>query len=255
MTRKHLGNCAAQLTAFARHGLLLTALGATLAGCETMQEEAIGSIGNDYRQRHPISIVEKNRTLKVFVGSARNGLTPDQRIEVLDYAMSWRGEGTGRFVIDQPIGARNTSAAAAALREIRSILAAAGVPARAVRVQSYQVAERNLLAVIILNYPHTAAHAGPCGKWPDDLGPSADANHFEDSKHFKNLEYYNLGCATQRNLAAMVANPADLVQPRADGPVYTMRRTMVLEKYRKGESPSTTDPNSDKSKISDIGSK
>ena len=247
MTRKHLTVSAAHVTAFARRSLMLLALGATLAGCETVQEETTGSIGNDYRQRHPISIVEKDRTLKVFVGSARNGLTPEQRVEVLDYALAWRGEGTGRFVIDQPIGARNTGAAAAALREIRSIMAAAGVPAGAVKVQSYRVADRNLLAVITIHYPHTAAMAGPCGQWPDDLGPS------KDPKHYENVQYYNFGCATQRNLAAQVANPTDLVQPRAEGPVYAMRRTMVLDKYRKGESPASTDPNSEKGKIGDIG--
>ena len=247
MTRKHHTITAAHVSAFARRSLMLLALGATLAGCETVQEETTGSIGNDYRQRHPISIVEKDRTLKVFVGSARNGLTPEQRIEVLDYALAWRGEGTGRFVIDQPIGVRNTGAASAALREIRSIMAAAGVPAESVKVQSYRVADRNLLAVISIHYPHTAAVAGPCGRWPDDLGPS------ENPKHYQNVQYYNFGCATQRNFAAQVANPADLVQPRAEGPVYAMRRTTVLDKYRKGESASTTDPNSEKAKIGEIG--
>jgi pilus assembly protein CpaD len=109
------------------------------------------------------------------------------------------------------------------------------------------VADRDLLALITIHYPHTAAVAGPCGKWPDNLGPSADP------KHFENVQYYNFGCATQRNLAAQVANPTDLVQPRAEGPVYAMRRTTVLDKYRKGESPASTDPNSEKGKIGDIG--
>lgn len=247
MIRNHLTISAAHVTTFARRGLMLLALGATLAGCETVQEEFTGSIGNDYRQRHPISIVEKDRTLKVFVGSARNGLTPEQRIEVLDYALAWRGEGTGRFVIDQPIGVRNPGAASVALREIRSIMAAAGVPAETVKVQSYRVADRSLLAVISIHYPRVAAVAGPCGRWPDDLGPS------ENPKHYQNVQYYNFGCATQRNFAAQVANPADLVQPRAEGPVYAMRRTTVLDKYRKGESAATTDPNSEKAKIGEIG--
>ncbi len=247
MTCKPHTISAAHVGAFARRGLMLLALGATLAGCETTKEEYTGSIDTDYRQRHPISIVEKDRALKVFVGSSRNGLTPEQRVEVLDYALAWRSEGTGRFVIDQPVGARNTGAASAALREIRSIMAAAGVPAGAVKVQSVRVADRNLLAVITIHYPRTAAEAGPCGQWLDDLGPTAT------SKHFQNVQFYNFGCATQRNLAAQVANPTDLVQPRAEGPVYAMRRTTVLDKYRKGESPATTDPNSDKGKISDLG--
>jgi pilus assembly protein CpaD len=55
----------------------------------------------------------------------------------------------------------------------------------------------------------------------------------------ENQPPWNYGCATQRNLAAMVENPADLVQPRAETPVYTMRRTTVVEKYRTGVGPGT----------------
>ena len=92
------------------------------------------------------------------------------------------------------------------------------------------------LATIRINYPKITASAGPCGLWPQDIGPSANRDYFE------NQPYYNLGCATQRNLAAMVDNPADLVQPRGEAPIYTMRRTTVVEKYRKGESTATTYP-------------
>jgi pilus assembly protein CpaD len=103
------------------------------------------------------------------------------------------------------------------------------------------------LATIKLSYPKIVAEAGPCGLWPRDLGPTFDRAHFE------NGQYWNLGCATQRNLAAMVENPSDLVQPRSEAPVYTPRRTTVLEKYRKGESTATTYPDSTKGQISDVG--
>jgi pilus assembly protein CpaD len=53
-----------------------------------------------------------------------------------------------------------------------------------------------------------------------------------------NRPYYNFGCSTQQNLAAMVENPEDLVQPRASTPAYAARRQTVIEKYRKGENPS-----------------
>jgi pilus assembly protein CpaD len=54
-------------------------------------------------------------------------------------------------------------------------------------------------------------------------------------------------------MAAMVENPADLVQPRSETPVYAARRTQVLDKYRKGESPATVYPDAAQSKISDVG--
>ncbi len=69
----------------------------------------------------------------------------------------------------------------------------------------------------------------------------------------ENRPYWNLGCASQRNLAAMVDNPADLVQPRGETPAYSPRRSVAIEHYRKGESPSGTYPDYDKAKISDLG--
>ena len=68
-----------------------------------------------------------------------------------------------------------------------------------------------------------------------------------------NKPAWNHGCANQRNLAAQVANPADLVQPRGEGPVLASRRNTVTEKYRKGEPTQTQNPDGNKGKISDVG--
>ena len=72
------------------------------------------------------------------------------------------------------------------------------------------------------------AEAGPCGLWPRDLGPSVDGT--DTTNH----SYWNFGCSQQRNLAAMVDNPADLVQPRGETPSYAARRAFMMDKYRKG---------------------
>jgi pilus assembly protein CpaD len=133
------------------------------------------------------------------------------------------------------------------MREIHSIFAASGVPGNAVYVRSYRPSDPSL-ASIKINYSKMIAEAGPCGLWPADLGPAADPAYGE------NRPYWNLGCASQRNLAAMVDNPADLVQPRGEAPADASRRSIAIDHYRKGENPSGTYGASyDKSKISDIG--
>ena len=101
---------------------------------------------------------------------------------------------------------------------------------------------------IRLSYPKLKAEAGPCGLWPEDLGPS-----IKDKSYYENKEYYNFGCSYQRNMAAMVDNPSDLVQPRAETPPYTIRRTEGFEKYRKGMTTTTLYPEADKAKLSDTG--
>ena len=227
--------------------VLAVASAALLSGCSYTVKDTTASIPVDYRQRHPITVKETDHTIEVFVGSSRGGLNASQRADVLAFAQAWKKEATGGIIIDQPSGTPNQLAADEAVREARSILAAAGVPLYAVAVRPYQPNNRIAIATVRLNYPKVTAEAGPCGLWPQDLGSTYEIQHFE------NKPYWNLGCATQRNLAAMVDNPADLVQPRGESSPYAPRRAVVLDKYRKGEATATTYPTGGQGMISDIG--
>jgi len=224
----------------------LAGLTALLAGCYQTPEAEHAPYPVDYRARHPITLREGEHSVNVFIGRNRGGLTPSQRADVLAFAQGWRHDATSGIIIKVPHGGPTDRAANDSLREIHSILNASGVPRRAVYVRTYRPA-RWSLASIKLNYTKLTAHAGPCGLWPHDLGPGADLTYN------KNRPYWNLGCATQRNLAAMVANPADLVQPRGETPPYEARRSVAIDKWRKGENPSGTYQGYDKAKISDLG--
>jgi pilus assembly protein CpaD len=227
----------------------LVVLSAVLGGCaKTGGEIVTASVPDDYRARHPITIQEANRSIVIFVGHARGGLSAPQRADVVGLGQTWVREGTGAIVADVPIDTPNARAAAASFREIKAVLSASGVPARGVTLREYRPDNPLALAPIRLSYPRIAAVAGPCGLWPEDLGPSV-----LDSGYHDNKPYYNFGCAYQRNMAAMIDNPSDLVQPRPETPAYTARRTASFTKYRKGESTTTIYPESDKSKLSDTG--
>jgi pilus assembly protein CpaD len=227
--------------------VLLAGCAAALAGCYGPREVTSGVVANDVRQRHPIVIKEGPRTVDLFIGDKRGTLTGAQRAEVLSFANDWRREASGGILLDVPTGTGNAAPAAHAAREVRSILAAAGVPEQAVNVRGRRPGSPAALATLRLHYPRMTADVGPCGLWPQDLGTSYQREHFE------NRQYWNFGCAQQRNLAAMVENPADLVQPRSETPSYTGRRSTVLDKYHRGESTATVYPDANKGKITDIG--
>ncbi len=224
---------------------LIAGMGVMLAGCYT-QREAKRYPPNDYRERHPIVLKEGDRTIEVFIGRNRGGLNPAQRADVLAFAQIWRREGTGGIVVDVPAAGDAKMAADDSMREIHSIFAQSGVPRHGVRVRGYEPRE-SAVASIRLSYSKIVAEVGPCGQWPADLGPASDPAYTD------NPQYYNLGCATQRNLAAMVENKSDLVQPRGEGPAYSARRSVVIDKYRKGENPAGTYDRYDNGKISDLG--
>lgn len=87
----------------------------------------------------------------------------------------------------------------------------------------------------------SGAHAKACGAWPKDLTRTA-----------QNDQYENFGCFQQNNIAAMVANPQDLVRPRAQTPSDPMRRSKVIDQYRNGETTSAAQEDQQKVKISDV---
>ncbi len=100
----------------------------------------------------------------------------------------------------------------------------------------------------MLEYPKINASAGPCGRWPNDLGPGAGLDYMT------NEPYWNLGCShAAQSWRRWWTSLSIIVQPRAEIPPYTARRDTVFDKYRKGESTATVYPDTDKAKISDIG--
>ncbi|MGB8604519.1 CpaD family pilus assembly protein [Bradyrhizobium sp.] len=226
----------------------LIGLAVVLGACTHTDEVLTASIPDDYRLRHPIAIQESDRSLVVFVGHGRGGLSASQRADVIGLAQTWLREGTGAISTDLPVNTPNARAAADSFREIQALLVSAGVPARGITVRHYRPEDPRQMATIRLNYPRISAVAGPCGLWPDDLGLS-----IKNKGYFQNTSYYNFGCAYQRNMAAMVDTPSDLVQPRAETPSYTTRRNAAFEKYRKGTTSTTSYPEADKAKLSDTG--
>jgi pilus assembly protein CpaD len=219
-----------------------------LGACMHTEQETMASIPTDYRLRHPIAVEEANQSIVVFVGRGRGGLTAEQRTDVMGLAQSWMHDGTGAINVDVPVDTPNARAAADMFREIRATMAAAGVPPRGLVMRRYRPEDPRHMAAIRLSYPKMKAEAGPCGLWPFDLGPS-----IKDPDYNENRQYYNFGCAYQRNMAAMVENPSDLVQPRPETPPYTIRRSEGFEKYRKGIPTATTYPEVEKAKLSDTG--
>jgi pilus assembly protein CpaD len=228
--------------------VMLGACTETTGSTGTVATVSPARVPEDYRLRHPIAIQEANRSIVIFVGQARGGLSATQRADVVGLARTWVAEGTGAITVDVPVNTSNARAAESAFHEARALLEAGGVPHDGIKVHHYTPDDPRMLATVRLTYPKMAAVAGPCGLWPEDLGPS-----IKDPSYMQNKSYYNFGCAYQRNMAAMIENPSDLVQPRPETPAYTIRRTEGFEKYRKGTTTATDYPEGEKAKLSDSG--
>ncbi|TMJ14869.1 MAG: pilus assembly protein CpaD, partial [Alphaproteobacteria bacterium] len=139
----------------------LAGLSVALGACTyTSGEVVTASVPDDYRLRHPIAVQEADRSIVVFVGHARGGLSASQRADVAGLAQTWVREATGAIVADVPVDTPNAWAAATAFREIQAVLAAGGVPSRGIVLHHYHPDDPRTLPTIRLSYPKISAVAG-----------------------------------------------------------------------------------------------
>ena len=210
-----------------------TAVALSLGACAKQDRMTTGSvIPNDTRARHPVVLAQTPETLDLFIaGSA--ALDDRQRADVAAFAKRYKEAGAGEVQILLPRGWSQGGKVAAAVGAIRHTLAASGLRAP-VSVGSYEIADPALAAPVRLAFSSLQARvATRCGEWPDDLGASASKGGWD------NRPYYNLGCASQQNLAAQVADPRDLVRPRTLDPADVQMRTRAIGFVRRGEDPTT----------------
>jgi pilus assembly protein CpaD len=207
--------------------VVIAALSAALAGCQSSTESTGSTYPTDFRDRHPIVLADAPRVLDMFVEGPR-GFGERERADLQAFLAEYSRYGQGRLVAQVPVGTENRAATRAAVERIRS---AAG---SRLAVSTYRPADPTLASPIRLSFPRLQAKVGStCGLWPQDLGVSdADFN-------MANQPYWNLGCATQSNFAAQIADPVDLVRGRQPTSPDTGRRMYNIDKLRQGQDPST----------------
>jgi pilus assembly protein CpaD len=214
----------------ARRTISLAAMGAALllSGCANGVEpggHVAGWTMISPDQRHPIIVSEQPATHSVRVGRGSDGLSPHQRAGIADFISRYRGAdgGNGSLSIAVPSGSANEISALKAVADAREIARDMGIDDSRVAVSPYRTnGDRD--SAIRISYTRYVAEGPECGMWPTNVGDDA-----------RNMPHPNLGCATQRNFAMQVANPADLLGPRTMTPAAGERRDARWEKFNKGE--------------------
>ncbi|MFD0917028.1 CpaD family pilus assembly protein [Pseudahrensia aquimaris] len=197
-----------------------------LQGCANVSKRhfVVGSTPDHYEKRHAIELSEREQTLDMPIASSSYGISAPNASAIEGFARAYKRSANGTFTIMLPQGSPNEQAAANVSPQIVDIVSNVGVPRHRISTVSYYAGEHGTAAPIRLSFGAVRAEVGECGKWDTDLG-----------NHTENRNYSNFGCASQKNLAAIIANPADLIAPRGQSPLDAARRADVIDKYRKGE--------------------
>lgn len=198
------------------------ALAASVLGCDEhgrLSNRMALSL-NDPEKAHPIGFSARTEALLIQLPPRGNGLSHNQFSDVYRFARRFRAESNGRLVISVPGGSiRDGVASSQALDDLRQALREAEVDERRVE-KAYHSAARREGPALRLSYLRPIAIGPECGLWNRDVG-------FEPER----VPYPQFGCATQRNVAGMVANARDLQRPQDEDPSSSERRSALWSKY------------------------
>ncbi|TWI40257.1 CpaD family pilus assembly protein [Mesorhizobium tianshanense] len=201
--------------------VLAVAVAALLAGCAKRDSITVGAVPDDYRTNHPIVIAEKNEKIDLPVGAGDRGMTRFQRETLLGFLDGYDKSAAPTLTISIPSGSANEIAATAAGRDFARLAIASGISRNRIVMTTYQSASAEASAPIRVAYVSVKAQTDRCGRWPEDLLQTSENKHYAD-----------FGCSYQNNLAAQMANPADLIGPRKQSDIDAENRGEVIDVYR-----------------------
>jgi pilus assembly protein CpaD len=180
-------------------------------------------------QRYPIEVVKGSARIEV---PNRSGLTQAEKSSVARFAQQARGASAMRVAVQYPSGG------SAQANRVAEILEQQGVPAGAIAMSQYGGGKG---APVVASFSRTVAQTAECGDWTANVARTED-----------NLPMPNFGCAHQQNIAAVIANPNDVLAPRAETPPDAARRQQVITDYRTPKSPATPVDSQQEVNISDV---
>ncbi|HEY3696291.1 CpaD family pilus assembly protein [Phenylobacterium sp.] len=202
--------------------LVAAGLAATLGACATKVP------GADDQALTPTQRFEAkvtSRPEEVLLAVHAQGLSPRQGGALSKLADDWRGDEGGVIGIQAPAAGVDPGAAYRMSEATRGFLISRGVPADKIEIVGYDPAgSADGPPPLRVGYLRYHAEIPECGKTWTNIARS-----------WKNDVQPNFGCAVTANMAAQMADPADLLGPRAMAPQDATRRQEVLDKYRKGE--------------------
>ncbi|HEX7761306.1 MAG TPA: CpaD family pilus assembly protein [Caulobacteraceae bacterium] len=176
-------------------------------------------------ERFAIEVREHPEELKLAPHA--QGLSPNQITALGAFVDHWNSVQGGDVLLKAPSNGADPQAAYRTTVDARDYLLAHGLDPQRVKIVGYDAAG-DRQAPVLVGYAAYVAKGPRCGQDWENLTATKD-----------NREYNNFGCAMSANIAAEIANPADLLSPRQMDPADAARRQTVLDHYRKGESTST----------------
>jgi pilus assembly protein CpaD len=206
-----------------------------IAGSCSVGPTEPGGIAEDGAVNHPIAVEPSYREIKVGFAGGIQGMAPEDAAKFDAFLADYRAHGNGSLGISVPSGAPSRNA----ITYFGERAAASGIARDKILVSTHDTASGDFR--VDVSYIAYTAHTDACGDWSENLAFTLD-----------NATPKNFGCSVQQNIAAMVADPRDLVQPRAFEPADANRAATVIGNYEQGKVTSADKSGDQSAAISDV---
>lgn len=222
------------MTSILKPAPILLAAGLGLSALAACSSVAPTSVPAAYLQgtaldRNAIGVEKKTEFLEVAIHPEASELSNADRARIANFVAAYRDHGHGPLILSLPASSANPQLAVAAVAEARAIAYENGVQYEEISGTSHG-AGSGVSEPMILAFQSYEAIAPDC--------QSLAAVDFANIE--SNNELPTLGCAVRTNLAAMIADPADLLGTRPLDQGDPLRRNVILEKFRQGETTAST---------------
>lgn len=205
-----------------RSGLSALAVALLLAGCATAsgpQAENLAPTALDAWQNQ-VKVLPA--PVDIRLAPHDTGLSAPQAAALEDFVGQWLKAEGREILVRAPDSGPDARGANRVAWDARDRLLALGVPPTAIRMLAYEGGEAPR-APVVISFSRYVVEAPTCGAWRN-LSHSSD-----------NRVYDNFGCALAANMAAQIANPEDLLNPRDMTAADAQQRGVMFEKYRQGK--------------------
>jgi pilus assembly protein CpaD len=236
MTRTRNCNQPFHLTNVGKILLRAASVGAVLMAGSCAAPTNDGTVFADGLRNHPITVAPHYETVRVAFSDSSAGLSPEDGAQLTGFVEDYLSRGDGALSISAPRGP-NSSAALAWFGEH---LARMGVPRARILVGTHDAANGD--ARVEIGYIVYSARTDQCGNWTEDASDTAN-----------NLPMPDFGCSVQHNVAAMVADPRDVVAPRGMDAGDATRRQTVVGSYEKAQSTGAAKSTQQSATLSQVG--
>lgn len=232
MMKTQKANLSVNVTRFAKLAgivtlsLVLTSCGGGRAAREEAPRDAVldANLNRTVLDAYVPTAVPVEARLALPANQGAQGLTAQEYSQLTGFADDFMKLGRGTIVISVPANAGNSASAALVAQDAQRALYAGGVDYAQITGGTYQ-ANGQANSPIMLSFARYEAQPIRCQPW----------SAFDARKTASNLPPDRLGCAQNANLAAMVADPGDLLGDRTDKSRDAARVQVGVDKYRKDE--------------------